>query len=235
MTNNYTNKHPLETNEKLSIAYALAFAEPTSKHQIQKKLTKSARYEPLLDQYKHYFVFTKRKDKRLGMHIQSKPEILIEYIKTKTNLTKNEEEQLLILLKDEDFKLSIKQGYIPLNTQSIVDIISIIFLGYFITKNYKEYKKKKGQEKLINIRTKRDKDIFYKTYIKIYNELLPVLNILKNSRKTIEIFENIGTKMGNKFKNQTIQKLLCLNPENAMTLLYCNIAFALAETYNYYK
>ena len=79
-------KSILEKNLQLSTAYTIAFGKPTSKFEIQKYLTKSGRHTRIVDTYKECFKFMKRTDNRMGLLIQSKPEILIELIETKIKL-----------------------------------------------------------------------------------------------------------------------------------------------------
>lgn len=137
----------LETNLQLSTAYTIAFGKPTSKYEIQKYLTKSHRHTTIIDDHKECFSFIKRPDKRMGVLIQSKPEILVELIESKTRIDPKSRILLLQLLSNKfiaksmnnTLQKAITSGYRPINHYLLFRYLMIILLGSYINKEYDDF------------------------------------------------------------------------------------------------
>jgi len=140
-------KNILERNLQLSTAYTIAFGKPTSKYEIQKFLTKSHRHTTIVDDHKECFKFIKRTDNRMGVLIQSKPEILVELIESKIKMDPKSSILLKQLLStkfigksmNKSLQKAIKSGYRPINHYLLFRYLMIILLGSYINKEYYDF------------------------------------------------------------------------------------------------
>lgn len=112
-------------NDKFSKIYTIAFKEPISKKKIAERLTKSGRKEYIIDENIRYFKQFKRVDNRLGKLIQSKINLLVDYIDHKVNLG-NDKDKVSEIFDCQEFRslISVESGIT--NHNEIIHLISAL-------------------------------------------------------------------------------------------------------------
>lgn len=222
-----SQKHILERDTHLSIAYTIAFGKPTSKYEIQKYLTDSHRYTTIVEQYKECFIFTDRPDKRRGKLVQSKPDLLLELLFTKVHLDTKSKINLKKLLTNKLIEKTInltvcdylKSGFKQIISHELLlkDIV-LLFIGKYMLENYRNFFKP----------TKSRDDYLQKSnYLKenfmpdLYDKRIQK----KHDKNSLEMRELLG-----KFDYDTMEKIICLYPDHRLFLKLSRGGIIMAES-----
>ena len=222
-----SQKHILEKDTHLSIAYTIAFGKPTSKYEIQKYLTDSSRYTTITDRYSEYFKFTKRSDKKRGKLVQSKPDLLLELLYAKVKLEPKSKINLKKLLKNKLIEKTIHQTvydylnsrYKPIiNHNLLLKDIVILFIGKYMTEKYRNFfKPTKSQEERLQKANYLKENFMPDLYDKRIQK--------KHDKHSLEMKELLD-----KFDYDTMEKIIYIYPDHRLFLKLTRGGIIMAES-----
>jgi hypothetical protein len=226
MNKSLRENNPLETDEKFSFVYTLAFGKETSKYNIQKYLTKSHRHTTIVDKYKEYFEITKRKDKKMGYLIKSKPELLISFISKKTYIDPITQSNLKKFLTNKYIEkkinkatyTAVKNGYRPINHFLLIRYLIIIFIGKYVSEEYKRFFKPKiSEERFLEIYHDLDKKFLPEFYS-------------KDDQKRHDKYSREMQKLADSFNHETMGKIIRLHPSHKLLLRLTKAGILLSKS-----
>lgn len=163
----------------------------------------------------------------MGKLIKSKPEIILDLIDIKIQLDKKTKIYFTELLKNKYLSEAInivinskiKNNYRPINHIIILKELAILFIGKYVTTEYKKYFKP-----II-----KSNDEFLKNYYQLDLDFLPKLHdtITKNkhNKNTLHMRGLID-----KFDHETIEKIIKIHPDYKLLLKTTKAGIVLAKT-----